>query len=158
MNNNKQNGIEYKVYGTDDCLTCQDQKQCATESKRKIKDRCESEINEIKKIYYSEWGQKIYHRRGSNAEGNFGTLLESRNFRRIKIRGTKRANDELTQYTITHNIKKIHKHTTVNVLKTILNLIKQEKTKRRNVDINIIDELIKNFVIKNEIIVDLKIK
>ena len=49
MNNNKQNGIEYKVYGTDDCLTCQDQKKCATESKRKIKDRCESEINEIKK-------------------------------------------------------------------------------------------------------------
>lgn len=44
------------------------------------------------------------------------------------------------------------------MLKTILNLIKQEKTKRRNVDINIIDELIKNFVIKNEIIVDLKIK
>ena len=44
------------------------------------------------------------------------------------------------------------------MLKTILNLIKQEKTKRRNVDINIIDELIKNFVIKNEINVDLKIK
>lgn len=111
-----------------------------------------------KKIYYSEWGQKIYSGRGSNAEGNFGTLLESRNFRRIKTRGIKRVNDELTPYTITHNIKKIHKHTSVNVLKTILNLIKQEKTKRRNVDINIIDELIKNFVIKNEIIVNLKIK
>lgn len=158
MNNNKQNGIEYKVYGTNDCFTCPDQKKCATESKRKIKDRCESEINEIKKIYYSEWGQKIYSGRGSNAEGNFGTLFESRNFRGIKTRGTKRANDELTQYTITHNIKKIHKHTTVNVLKTILNLIKQEKTKRRNVDMSIIDELIKNFVIENEIIVDLKIK
>ena len=49
MNNNKQNGIEYKVYETDDCLICPDQKKCATESKRKIKDRCESEINEIKK-------------------------------------------------------------------------------------------------------------
>ena len=158
MNNNKQNGIEYKVYGTNDCFTCPDQKKCATESKRKIKDRCESEINEIKKIYYSEWGQKIYHGRGSNAEGNFGTLFESRNFRGIKTRGTKRANDELTQYTITHNIKKIHKHTTVNVLKTILNLIKQEKTRRRNVDMSIIDELIKSFVIENEIIVDLKIK
>ncbi|MBR0058097.1 MAG: hypothetical protein IJP99_02035 [Methanobrevibacter sp.] len=87
----------------------------------------------------------------------FGTLFESRNFRGIKTRGTKRANDELTQYTITHNIKKIHKHTTVNVLKTILNLIKQEK-KHRNVNMSIIDELIKNFVIENEIIVDLKIK
>ena len=158
MNNNKQNGIEYKVYGTDDCFTCPDQKKCATESKRKIKDRCESEINEIKKIYYSEWGQKIYFGRGSNAKGNFGTLLESRNFRGIKTRGTKRVNDELTQYAITHNIKKIHKHTNVNILKTILNLIKQEKTKRRNVDINIMGELIKNFIIENEKIVDLKIK
>ncbi len=46
-----------------------------------------------------------------------------------------------------HIIKKIHKHTDVNVLKTILNLIKQEKTKHRNVDINFIDELIKNFII-----------
>ena len=99
-------------------------RKCAIESKRKIKDRCESEINEIKKIYYSEWGQKIYHGRGSNAEGNFKTLLESRNFRGIKIWGTKRVNYELTQYAITHNIKKIHKHTDVNVLKTVLNLIK----------------------------------
>lgn len=158
MNNNMQNGIEYKVYGTDDCFTCPDQDKCATESKRKIKDRCETEINEIKKIYYSDWGQEIYSGRGSNAEGNFGTLLESRNFRGIKNRGTKRVNDELTQYAITHNIKKIHKHTSTNVLKTILNLIKQEKTIRRNVDINIIDKLIKNFIIENEIIVDLEIK
>ena len=81
MNNNIQNGIEYKVYGTNDCFTCPDQEKCATESKRKIKDRCESEINEIKQIYYSEWGQKIYPGRGSNAEGNFGTLIEARNFR-----------------------------------------------------------------------------
>ena len=103
-------------------------------------------------------GSKIYHGRGSNAEGNFGTLIESRNFRGIKNRGTKRLNDELTQYAITHNIKKIHKHTSVNVLKTILNLIKQAKTKHRNVDINIIDELIKDFIIEDEIIIDLKIK
>ena len=153
-----QNGVEYKVYGTDDCFTCPDQDKCATESKRKIKDRCESEINEIKKMYYSDWGQEIYSGRGSHAEGNFGTLLEARNFRGIKNRGTKRVNDELTQYAITHNIKKIHKHTTVNVLKTILNLIKQEKTKHRKVDINIIDKLIKEFIIEDEIIVDLKIK
>ena len=126
--------------------------------KEKSKTDANQKSTKSKKIYYSEWGQKIYSGRGSNAEGNFGTLFESRNFRGIKTRGTKRANDELTQYTITHNIKKIHKHTTVNVLKTILNLIKQEKTKRRNVDMSIIDELIKNFVIENEIIVDLKIK
>ena len=41
---------------------------------------------------------------------------------------------------------------------TILNLIKQEKTKRRNVDINIMGELIKNFIIEDGMIADLKIK
>ena len=59
-----------------------------------------------------------------------------------KNRETKRVNDELTPYTITYNIKKIHKHTSVNVVKTILNLIKQAKI-CKNVDINIIDKLIK---------------
>ena len=47
----------------------------------------------------------------------FDSLLESRNFRGIKNRGIQRVNDELTQYAITHNIKKIYKHTSVNVLK-----------------------------------------
>ena len=70
----------------------------------------------IKKIYYSDWGQEIYSGRGTNAEGNFVILLESLKFRVIK---------------------KIHNHTNVNVLKTILNLIKQEKTKCINVDMNI---------------------
>ena len=43
------------------------------------------------------------------------------------------------------------------MLKTILNLIKQEKTKRRNVDKNIINELIKDFIIDDGIIVELKL-
>lgn len=93
--------------------------------KEKSKIDANQQSMKSKKTYYSKWGQKIYSGRGSNAEGNFRILLESRNFRGIKNRGTKRVNDELTQYAITHNIKKIHKHTTVNVLKTILNLIKQ---------------------------------
>ena len=38
MNNNMQSGIEYKVYGTNDCFTCPDQDKCSAESKRKIKD------------------------------------------------------------------------------------------------------------------------
>ena len=126
--------------------------------KEKSKIDANQKSTKSKKIYYSEWCQKIYSGRGSNAEGNFRTLFESRNFRGIKTRGTKRVKEELTQYAITHNIKKIHKHTTVNVLKTILNLIKQEKTKHINVNINIIDELIKDIIIEDEIIVNLKIK
>ena len=60
MNNNKQNNVENKVYRTDDCFTCPDQKKCATESKRKIKNRCESEINEIKKKFITPNGVKKF--------------------------------------------------------------------------------------------------
>ena len=137
-----QNGVEYKVYATNDCLTCPNHDICSSEPKRKIKDWCGTEIDEIKKIYYSEWGQKTYSGRGFNAEGNFATLQESRNFGEIKTRGTKRVNDELTRYTITHNIKKVHKHIDVKVLKTILDLIKKEKSKNRKIDMNIFDNFI----------------
>lgn len=60
-----------------------------------------------------------------------------------------RVNDELTQYTITHNIKKIHKHMAVDVLKTILNLIKQEKTKHKNVNIKLHITVLPNLVCYN---------
>ena len=38
----------------------------------------------------------------------------------------------------------------VKMLKTILNLIKNEKTKNRKNDINILDNLISNFIIKKK--------
>lgn len=66
-------------------------------------------------------------------------------------------NNELTRYAITHNIKKIHKHMDVKVIKSILNLIKKEKTKNRKIDINILDNLISKFIIKEEKVVDLEI-
>ena len=43
------------------------------------------------------------------------------------------------------------------VLKSILNLIKKEKTKNRKIDINILDNLISKFIIKEEKVVDLEI-
>ena len=43
----------------------------------------------------------------------------------------------------------------VKVLKSILNLIKKEKTKNRKIDINILDNLISKFIIKEEKVVDL---
>lgn len=45
----------------------------------------------------------------------------------------------------------------VKVLKSILNLIKKEKTKNRKIDINILDNLISKFIIKEERVVDLEI-
>ena len=45
----------------------------------------------------------------------------------------------------------------VKVLKSILNLIKKEKTKNRKIDINILDNLISKIIIKEEKVVDLEI-
>ncbi|MCI7354566.1 MAG: hypothetical protein MSH19_00415 [Methanobrevibacter smithii] len=45
----------------------------------------------------------------------------------------------------------------VKVIKSILNLIKKEKTKNRKIDINILDNLISKFIIKEEKVVDLEI-
>ena len=45
----------------------------------------------------------------------------------------------------------------VKVLKTILKLIKKEKTKNRKIDINILDKLINNYIIKEDKMVDLEI-
>ena len=45
----------------------------------------------------------------------------------------------------------------VKVLKSTLNLIKKEKTKNRKIDINILDNLISKFIIKEEKVVDLEI-
>ena len=45
----------------------------------------------------------------------------------------------------------------VKVLKSILNLIKKEKSKNRKIDINILDNLISKFIIKEEKVVDLEI-
>jgi hypothetical protein len=45
----------------------------------------------------------------------------------------------------------------VKVLKSILNLIKKEKTKNRKIDINILDNLISKFIVKEEKVVDLEI-
>lgn len=45
----------------------------------------------------------------------------------------------------------------VKVLKSILNLIKKEKTKNRKIDINILDNLISKFIIKEEKVADLEI-
>ena len=45
----------------------------------------------------------------------------------------------------------------VKVLKSILNLIKKEKTENRKIDINILDNLISKFIIKEEKVVDLEI-
>lgn len=106
-----QNGIEYKAYRTDECTKCPDHDLCTSENKRTIKDKHDPILDFIKRTYYSEEGQEMYFGRESHAEGAFAILFESRNFRGIKTRWTKRVNDELTLTTITHNIKKKYTNT-----------------------------------------------
>lgn len=77
----------------------------------------DGDIGEIMGFYYSGEGQEIYSKRGPYAETSFAVLLESRNFRGLKIKGLKNTNDESTLSEIHHNIKKFEKHTTNKFLK-----------------------------------------
>ena len=60
----------------------------------------------------------------------------------------KKANNEMTRTTITHNIKKIHKHINNKTLNKILNENKKEKLKQP-ININIFDKWTDNYIIEN---------
>lgn len=145
-----------KRYGSKKCQTCRYIVECAkNEYGRTLVDKFDPILDKIKKEYYTEYGQTAYSGRGSHAEGGFAILLESRNFRGIKTKGVKKANNEMTRTTITHNIKKIHKHINNKTLKKILNEIKKEKQKQ-HINMNIFDKWKNNYIIKNEKIIDFK--
>ena len=61
----------------------------------------------------------------------------------------------MTRTTITHNIKKIHKHINNKTLNKILNEIKKEKLKQP-ININIFDKWADNYIIENGKIIDFK--
>ena len=146
----------YKRYTSKECQKCRHIVECAkNEYGRTLVDKFDPILYEIKKEYYTEYGQTAYSGRGPHAEGGFGILLESRNFRGIKTKGAKKANNEMTRTTITHNIKKIHKHINNNTLKKILNEIKKEKQKQP-LNMNIFDKWINNYIIENDKIIGFK--
>ena len=157
QNNITQNGIEYRVYSSNECKTCPDHDKCTKESKRKIKDRYDPILDSIRDDYYSEFGQETYPKRGSKSEGIFAILFESRNFRGLRTTGLKRANDEMTLTAITHNLKKINKHLEISVLKTILKLIIEAKKEHGHVNMSIFDNWKDKFKMKEDKIVELRI-
>ena len=60
----------------------------------------------------------------------------SRNFRGLKNRGIVRVTSEMIRTSITHNLKKIHKHVSNLVLKKILNKIRElKRTQEVTIDI-----------------------
>ena len=145
-----------KRYNAKECEKCRYLAKCSKkEYRREITDTFDPILDKIKKEYYTEYGQTAYSGRGSHAEGGFAILLESRNFRGIKTKGVKKANNEMTRTTITHNIKKIHKHINNKTLNKILNEIKKEKQKQ-HININIFDKWINNYIIENDKIIDFK--
>ena len=145
-----------KRYNAKECEKCRYLAKCSKkEYRREITDTFDPILDKIKKEYYTEYGQTAYSGRGSHAEGGFAILLESRNFRGIKTKGVKKANNEMTRTTITHNIKKIHKHINNKTLNKILNEIKKEKQKQE-INMNIFDKWINNYIIENDKIIYLK--
>ena len=145
-----------KRYNAKECEKCRYLAKCSKkEYRREITDTFDPILDKIKKEYYIEYGQTAYSGRGSHAEGGFAILLESRNFRGIKTKGVKKANNEMTRTTITHNIKKIHKHINNKTLNKILNEIKKEKQKQE-INMNIFDKWINNYIIENDKIIDFK--
>ena len=146
----------FKIYKSQECQKCRYIVECAKkEYGRKLEDPFDPILDEIKKEYYTEYGQTAYSGRGSHAEGGFAILLESRNFRGIKTKGVKKANNEMTRTTITHNIKKIHKHINNKTLNKILKEIKKEKQKQ-HLNMNIFNKWTNNYVIENDKIIDFK--
>lgn len=145
-----------KRYGSKECQKCRHIVECTkNEYGRKIEEKFDPILDKIKNEYYTEYGQNAYAGRGPYAEGGFAILLESRNFRGIKTKGMKKANNEMTRTTITHNIKKIHKHINNKTLNKILNEIKKEKLKQP-ININIFDKWADNYIIENGKIIDFK--
>lgn len=149
----RRNGEKAKRYDTDYCITCQFKDECNTPYKKYFYEPYEDGVAELKDFYYSDEGQEIYAGRAHYAETCFGTLLESRNFRGIKTRGIEKANNELTLCEIHHNLKKLEKHLSLDVLKSLLKYIREMKRSNEKVDMTILNSLKGKFIMKDDIII-----
>ena len=149
-------GVKKKKYTCDYCISCEYKSECTSQYRRIFYELFDPNIEEIRRFYYSDEGQKIYYQRGHFAESGFAILLESRNFRGIKTKGLKKANDELTISEIHHNIKKFEKHTTNKFLKLILNIVKKYKKEKGKIDFFCISRFKGNFIIQKEVITGIR--
>ena len=75
----------------------------------------------------------------------------------VKNRGLELVGDEMTLYVITHNLKKIHKHMGVGVLKRVLSEIRRAKKGGKRVDMGIFDNWKGRFIVEGDVIVDVDI-
>ena len=149
-------GIQYRQYYTPKCKTCKYHDLCTSQPQRTIQSINEPEIQQIQEHYQSDKGQKTYKNRGPQSEGNFADLFEARNWRGLKVRGTKNADHQLTRNVIIHNAKKIQKHMNIKVLKKTLKHITQQKEQHKSTK-DILQELKGKFIEKNDQIIDINI-
>ena len=145
-------GVKKKKYTCDYCISCKYKSECTSQYRRILYEHYDENMEEIRRFYYSDEGQEIYFQRGHFAESSFAILLESRNFRGIKTKGLKKANDELTISEIHHNIKKLEKHTTNKFLKLILNKVKKYKKENQIIDFFCIEKFKGKFIMQNDVI------
>ena len=149
-------GVKKKKYTCDYCISCKYKSECTSQYRRILYEHYDENMEEIRRFYYSDEGQEIYFQRGHFAESSFAILLESRNFRGIKTKGLKKANDELTISEIHHNIKKLEKHTTNKFLKLILNKVKKYKKENQKIDFFCIEKFKGKFIIQNDVITGIR--
>ena len=149
-------GVQKKKYTCDYCISCDYKSQCTSQYRKIFYEHYDPDMEEIRRFYYSDEGQKIYYKRGHFAESSFATLLEARNFRGIKTRGLKKANNELTLCEIHHNIKKIEKHTTNKFLKLILNTVKKYKKDNGQADFSCIEKFKGKFIFQKHVITGIR--
>ena len=149
-------GVKKKKYTCDYCISCKYKSECTSQYRRIFYEHYDENMEEIRRFYYSDEGQEIYFQRGHFAESSFAILLESRNFRGIKTKGLKKANDELTISEIHHNIKKLEKHTTNKFLKLILNKVKKYKKENQIIDFFCIEKFKGKFIMQNDVITGIR--
>ena len=149
-------GVKKKKYTCDYCISCEYKSECTSQHRRILYELYDPDIEEIRRFYYSDEGQEIYFQRGHFAESSFAILLESRNFRGIKTRGLKKANNELTISEIHHNLIKFDKHTTNKFLKLILNIVRKYKKENHKIDFSCITKFKGKFIILDGVITGIR--
>lgn len=145
-----------KLYACNNCHECPYKELCAKDKDRQeFREPINPAVEEAKFFFYSDFGQEYYSHRAHYAETPLAIQFESRNFRGLKNRGLKRVNSEMIRTSITHNLKKIHKHMYNTVLKKILYKIRELK-RIQKVTIDILKDWKDKLIYMGDRIIDIE--
>ena len=102
--------VTKRIYECESCADCSLRESC-----HKSKDNRRIEINEklrkyrtkARELLLSETGQTYRKRRNTEIEPTFGDIKQNRQYRRIRLRGKKKANIEIGLISMAHNLIKM---------------------------------------------------